>query len=157
MQLYGFHNETGELLGVETPERDPLDPSRILAPAFTTSVAPPAFGDGQRPVFIGGAWSVVADHRGEVWYRGREPVLIETLGEPVDGLTPELAPLPIEEQWAAMRAQRDARLAASDWTQMVDVPLTSPTVDAWRAYRQALRDLPGLTADPSAPEWPEKP
>jgi hypothetical protein len=57
--------------------------------------------------------------------------------------------------WAALREQRNARLAACDWTQMSDVsPLTQL---AWRPYRQALRDLPETTADPALPSWPVPP
>ena len=60
----------------------------------------------------------------------------------------------IAEAWQDLRAQRAARLAASDWTQMPDSPADT---EAWQAYRQALRDLPDNTDDPRNPEWPEKP
>ncbi|MGE5552816.1 MAG: tail fiber assembly protein [Betaproteobacteria bacterium] len=55
---------------------------------------------------------------------------------------------------AALRAERDARLAACDWTQLPDVPLTPEQKAAWAAYRQALRDLPETTTDPFNPVWP---
>lgn len=42
----------------------------------------------------------------------------------------------------AMRAQRDAWLADSDWTQTLDAPLTDEERAAWAEYRQALRDAP---------------
>ena len=29
--------------------------------------------------------------------------------------------------------------------------------DAWKTYRQALRDLPSNTSDPANPTWPTKP
>jgi hypothetical protein len=48
--------------------------------------------------------------------------------------------------WAALRAERNARLAASDWTQVADAPVDAA---AWAAYRQALRDMPENTADPT--------
>lgn len=42
------------------------------------------------------------------------------------------------------RAQRDALLAASDWTQTApDAPLTDEQRKEWAAYRQHLRDHPG--------------
>lgn len=56
---------------------------------------------------------------------------------------------------AALRSERDARLAATDWTQLADVP--EPLALAFRPYRQSLRDLPETTADLLAPEWPELP
>ena len=57
---------------------------------------------------------------------------------------------------AALRWERDRRLAASDWTQMPDAPLDDDQRAAWRAYRQALRDLTA-TEDPAEPLWPVPP
>lgn len=55
---------------------------------------------------------------------------------------------------------RDIKLQMSDWTQVVDAPLTSAKRAEWAAYRQDLRDLPsrsvGLT-DLDLVAWPEKP
>lgn len=56
---------------------------------------------------------------------------------------------------AWLRAERDRRLSACDWTQLSDVP--NATRIAWQPYRQALRDLPDTTTDPFAPEWPNPP
>jgi len=53
-----------------------------------------------------------------------------------------------------LRAERDAKLAASDWTQVADSPVDKT---AWATYRQALRDLPANTADPANPTWPQEP
>jgi hypothetical protein len=55
------------------------------------------------------------------------------------------------------RARRDALLADSDWTQVPDVPLSAAARDAWREYRQALRDVPQQAEFPYRVEWPEKP
>lgn len=68
----------------------------------------------------------------------------------VDGAwAPDIDPMLIH-----IRAERDARLKASDWTRLDDVP--EETREAWQPYRQALRDMPE-TADPFAPEWPNPP
>lgn len=56
--------------------------------------------------------------------------------------------------WADLRAQRDALLTATDPTQLPDHPADSA---AYAIYRQALRDLPANTVDPSNPTWPEEP
>lgn len=53
---------------------------------------------------------------------------------------------------ADIRPQRDQLLAASDWTQLPDAPLTGEQQAAWRDYRQALRDLPDTGG-----EWPVPP
>lgn len=58
------------------------------------------------------------------------------------------------EAWTALRAERDRLLTASDYTQLPDAPVDAA---AWAAYRQALRDLPEVTADPAAPVWPDAP
>ena len=59
-----------------------------------------------------------------------------------------------EQAWAALRAERNSRLAASDWTQVADA---TANPDDWTAYRQELRDVPQTTDDPAAVEWPEPP
>ena len=51
------------------------------------------------------------------------------------------------------RAERNARLAETDYLALSDSTLT----DEMRTYRQALRDLPANTADPANPVWPVKP
>ena len=53
-----------------------------------------------------------------------------------------------------MRKKRNALLAASDWTQLPDVPLE--TKEAWAAYRQALRDITEQP-DPFNIVWPTPP
>lgn len=64
---------------------------------------------------------------------------------------PELA-----KAMAAVRAERDRRLQATDWSQIVaDIPEKRRA--AFAAYRQALRDLPAKTPDPRTPAWPKLP
>ena len=50
-----------------------------------------------------------------------------------------------------MKSHRLALLAASDWTQTLDAPLTDEQRAAWATYRQALRDAPA-NWEP-APTW----
>ena len=47
-----------------------------------------------------------------------------------------------------LRAWRNAQLAASDWTQLPDIALTSNEVEAWRQYRQELREMLKQNDDP---------
>lgn len=58
------------------------------------------------------------------------------------------------EQAARVRDDRNARLAACDWTQLADAPVDSL---AWASYRQALRDITAQTGFPWSVEWPEIP
>ena len=58
----------------------------------------------------------------------------------------------------AIRVKRDSLLAASDWTQGDDSPLTDEAKTSWATYRQELRDMPETyTADPDAVVWPDAP
>lgn len=54
-----------------------------------------------------------------------------------------------------LRAKRNELLQDTDWTQVSDITLEN--WEEWIAYRQALRDLPANTEDPTHPEWPEPP
>lgn len=56
---------------------------------------------------------------------------------------------------AQVRAERNRLLAASDWTQLPDVPDAIRAV--WAAYRQALRDIPQQEGFPHNVAWPVKP
>ena len=56
--------------------------------------------------------------------------------------------------WASVRAERNRRLVASDWTQLPDVP--SATKAAWADYRKSLRDVTTQT-DPLGIVWPVEP
>jgi len=65
-----------------------------------------------------------------------------------------------EPFWKAMRNRRNSLLAASDWTQMGDAPLTEIEKEQWRTYRQSLRDVPVNNASATtlaAINWPEEP
>ena len=55
---------------------------------------------------------------------------------------------------AEVRAERNAKLAASDWTQVADAPVDKA---AWAAYRQALRDITAQAGFPLTVDWPVAP
>ena len=69
------------------------------------------------------------------------------------------------QAWTALRTERNARLAASDWTQLQDTHLSAEKKSAWADYRQALRDLPDELANtvpegagpPDLFDWPLDP
>lgn len=56
-----------------------------------------------------------------------------------------------------LRQERNKRLAEVDWIFSSDYHISSEERDVWVAYRQALRDLPSVTEDPTNPVWPTKP
>ena len=68
----------------------------------------------------------------------------------------------MEAAWAAgaddrkaeeVRQKRDSLLSETDWMASTDVTLS----DAWRAYRQELRDIPAQSDFPNNVTWPTKP
>lgn len=63
--------------------------------------------------------------------------------------------IPMTEDEA--RAQRDKLLADTDWTQVLDAPIDAETREAYRTYRQALRDIPEQDGFPETITWPELP
>ena len=65
----------------------------------------------------------------------------------------ELARLEAQQPWNELRAERNRRLAETDYLALVDATLT----DDIKTYRQDLRDLPANTTDPANPVWPIKP
>ena len=82
------------------------------------------------------------------------------IGDVWDGesfITPAPSEADVQQAWADLRKRRDGLLAASDWTQIADAPLTEVQKADWTNYRQALRDLPANTIDPLNPSWPEEP
>lgn len=67
-----------------------------------------------------------------------------------------------EAAWAAgaddrkaeeVRTERNQLLLQTDWMASTDVTLS----DAWRTYRQALRDVPAQSGFPNNVTWPTKP
>lgn len=59
-----------------------------------------------------------------------------------------------DQKWEQIRLWRDAKLAASDWTQVADAPVDKA---AWATYRQALRDLPAQGGLADEAEFPVAP
>jgi hypothetical protein len=57
-------------------------------------------------------------------------------------------------QAISVRTQRNAKLSASDWTQVADSPVDQA---AWATYRQALRDVTSQAGFPWTIEWPVAP
>ena len=56
-----------------------------------------------------------------------------------------------------LRQERDRRLQAVDWVATRAFTTDTPVSEEWKAYMQALRDLPATTEDPKNPEWPTQP
>jgi hypothetical protein len=73
--------------------------------------------------------------------------------EVVDKTEEEIA-ADVASKAAKVRAERDRKLAETDWTQVADSPVDSTV---WSVYRQSLRDIPSQEGFPQEVTWPDQP
>ena len=60
------------------------------------------------------------------------------------------------QKWVIIRGQRDSLLTKSDWVVTKASETGVAETDAWKTYRQALRDVT-TQSDPDNITWPTKP
>lgn len=63
----------------------------------------------------------------------------------------------IDELASQVRAERDRRIAETDYYMMPDYPSDPNNIEEMKAYRQALRDIPKQEGFPSKFTWPDVP
>ncbi|HEX7116253.1 MAG TPA: hypothetical protein VF193_14090 [Steroidobacter sp.] len=88
MDIYHFHPDSGEYLGLGQADPDPLVRGNWLIPACATTETPPAIGPRQAAVYRDG-WIIVSDFRGyRYWLADGSEHVIDQLGEtpPSDAL-----------------------------------------------------------------------
>ena len=56
-----------------------------------------------------------------------------------------------------IRAERDQKLLACDWTVLADSPLTTAKKTEWKTYRTGLRDITAAEGFPHDVTWPTEP
>ena len=80
----------------------------------------------------------------------------------IDVINAKIAELDAAEPMRLLRIERDKRLATCDWRASSDLTIS----DAWKIYRQALRDLPASATpkldssynlDLTSVTWPTEP
>jgi hypothetical protein len=74
----------------------------------------------------------------------------------VEPMNQEEVAVRTEQEWGAVRGQRNFRLSMCDWTQLADAPLTDEKRSEWALYRQDLRDIT-TQSDPFNITWPTRP
>lgn len=84
-----------------------------------------------------------------------QPGLIPITKEAADAL--RFPPPTPEQQAQTIRAERDARLKETDLIIIRCAEAGEPVPAEWKAYRQALRDMPEQAGFPDTVVWPEKP
>lgn len=101
-------------------------------------VTPPAYDRATQDLSEGDAVFIDGE-----WYQNW--IVTDLAPEAVDALSAKIL--------HAIRAERNAKLTACDWTQLPDAPVDA---EAWAEYRQALRDITDQP-DPFAIVWPQTP
>jgi len=92
------------------------------------------------------------------WIGGTGKLEVDQNSIDVDAFKTAIAGLDVVEETKQsllknIREDRDKKLVETDWMGNSDVTMS----DAWKTYRQQLRDLPANTSDPLNPVWPTKP
>ena len=105
----------------------------------------------------GAKWSCLGNvYSGITWLDSSQTIPTE------EQVTAKIAALDALEPMRLLRVERDKKLAACDWRASSDLTLA----DAWKTYRQALRDLPASVTpkldsnyelDFSSFTWPTEP
>ena len=70
-------------------------------------------------------------------------------------VAPSNSPVTTEQKWELVRFQRFEKLRMCDYVALEDSQVSNK--DAWKTYRQALRDVPQNNADPDNISWPTEP
>jgi hypothetical protein len=85
------------------------------------------------------------------------PSLIDgqwTLTKTVEQQTPEQIAINTANKASQVRAERNKKISATDWTQLPD---SAADKASWAAYRQALRDITAQAGFPWTIDWPVQP
>jgi len=91
--------------------------------------------------------SEIHDNIGALDANGNLITIDQTL---VDAAAVELQ---AEYQWKELRQERNRLIAETDYLALSDNTMSAEMT----TYRQALRDLPANTTDPTNPVWPVRP
>ena len=162
MLIYNYDRDTGAFLYASEPRLDLLETEtrkapHFLIPAYATVEPPPSSKPRWWPCWRDGAWRMVEDHRGDIWYtpEGRR-VEIGSVGNPSDsGLLNENPRIILEIKWAARSA-----LARSDIIVLRCFENDVKVPEEWKRYRSVLRDIirsDAVDRDTVVPAAPAKP
>lgn len=173
MKIYNYCDLFNEYSGSSEAEESPLEPGEFIIPANATTIAPPKKKDGYATVFKDGKWLRVKDNRGVAIYdKENQTAYTHKTLDPIGSKYTLLSPPSIHHKFngsaweldvnfhkaelsRAARIQRDQLLSACDWTQVSDSPQFGN--DAWRGYRQDLREITSQPGFPEMIDWPVAP
>lgn len=103
--------------------------------------------------YAGTEWTITGDdYNSLVWYPNNS--IAKPTEEELRAFDAEVS---LELRWDAVRYKRNILLNNSDWTQLLDSPLSSEAKIAWTTYRQQLREIPQQEVEPENVVWPTQP
>ena len=159
-------DQDGYFVGVTTADPSPLEPDVYLIPGGAVDAPAPTVPEGQRAKWENGKW-VFEDIPPE---KPEQPYPSWTYDEETNEWAPPVAKPDDNAEWDEenlgwipgdvvlarnARQKRDPLLESSDWTVLPDAPVADK--QAWKDYRQALRDVPQQDGFPTDIDWPVKP
>lgn len=157
--IHNFDPRTGALVSSEPAAENPRRPGVPILPAHATTLAPPAAQPGRVPVFRAGAWSLVADLRGQTWWTADGAVrTMADLGPLPAGAIPVPPSSPahrwdgaawtVPPAWASKEAARAAVVAAIEAVEGAVAGLRSwGERESWRDQEPAARAILAGAAD----------
>ena len=164
--VYNYNPDTGEYLGPETAYESPMEPGVYLIPAHATTIAPPEADAGHVAVFADGAWTLVEDHRGEVWYdtATQERHDIKALDEAISNTWTQSEPTNREAVWNGEawevpfdvlkeRKRREIWGAGDAILAEVKRSYTQAEIESWSKQEQGAKDLAAGTAGTEAAQF----
>ena len=90
---------------------------------------------------------VLTDEKIVEWHSPKIPQPTE------EEINTKIAELEAAEPFRLLREERDRRLTACDWVVTKNAEYGQNISKEWRAYRQALRDLPSISYRPEIDEY----
>ena len=96
----------------------------------------------------GAEWTTRGDNYSDIeWLDKSQTIPTE------EELNSKITELKAEEPFRLLREERNRRLAECDWIVTKNAEYGYNIPKEWRAYRQALRDLPSITYKPELDEF----
>ena len=128
MQIYNYNRNTGEYVAETTATPNPITAGEYLIPAYATTDSPPSVSGDELAIWDNGAW-IKKDIKEDI----------------------------LDNKWKNVIHTRNQLLQGSDWTVLVDSPLTTSMKKKMKVYRQELRDLTSSYSKTDTVIWPTKP
>jgi hypothetical protein len=166
--IYYFKNDTKEYLSKEIiQDFQPYASNAVEIPV-------PSFEENEIAVWNGEFWEIKEDHRGKTVYLKEDGNSIKvdwigkinnkyTIEKPEDTSAQywnnDTSSWEFRKEWLIKNINNKVKnlLEESDWTQLLDSPITEEERIEWAHYRNKLRQVKKQPSYPFVIQWPEIP